>query len=96
MSARRRLARARWICGGLLALAVWLGLAVSTGFCIIPFLAGGFGYMLWRIQFACPRCGTTYLYETKSGFMGLPRFFGKACRNCGLSHDEAFSKVRQT
>jgi len=95
LPARTRRRRAALICSGLLLLAVVVGTATKTAFFMIPVLAAFFGYALWRIQFTCPRCSTPYLYD-QSGFIASARFFGKACRKCGLSHDELFTKSYRT
>ena len=42
-------------------------------------------YAVWNLAFACPVCGTPYLYKTIGTFFVAPTTFPVKCRKCG--HD---------
>ena len=74
-----------------MVLAAASGAVFQTGFPLIPFFVGFFAYELFRVQFACAKCGTPYLYAHKGAFM-VPRFLGTACIKCGLSTSSSYSR----
>jgi hypothetical protein len=55
---------------------------------VLPLMGSAVGFLLWRAQFTCPRCGAPYLFDT-DGFIARPRRLGAACRQCGLPTNRA-------
>jgi len=64
----------------------------STNPFVFPIVLTLFGFALWRAQFACPRCGTPYLYGIKGGFFVFPSGLGNKCGKCGWPTDQVFAK----
>jgi len=58
-----------------------LAIKVSSGWAVGILVAIAL-YALWNAVFACPVCGTPYLYVLRGMFV-VPTSFPKKCSKCG-------------
>ncbi|MGN8064931.1 hypothetical protein ACTJK4_25055 [Ralstonia sp. 22111] len=66
-----------------------LGYVTQSRFFILPALIAGIAYAVWNLTFACRKCGTPYLYESKGIFVA-PTIFPKLCRKCGWPTNQRY------
>ena len=66
-----------------------LGYVTQSRLFILPALVVGVAYAVWNLTFACRKCGTPYLYESKGIFVA-PTGFPKQCRKCGWPTNQRY------